>query len=191
MEEIIKVNKARLAILIGNNGETKKELEKKCKVSLDIDSNLGEIIISSDNYFNIYKSKKIINAISRGFSPKNALILLNDDYTIEILHLKDYTNKDEKRQQQLKGRVIGREGKFKSFVEKRFGCYLAIYGKTVSIISKNKDINNIVEVIETILNGAKHTSALKLIKKYTSPLRNYKKNFVDNKGDSNIDDISF
>jgi len=61
MEEIIRVGHNRLPVLIGPNGSVKKQIEKKTKTKIDIDSHLGEVTISSDqSFFEVHTAKNII-----------------------------------------------------------------------------------------------------------------------------------
>ena len=192
MDEILRINNRRLPVVIGNNGSTRIDLEKKCGVSLDIDSGTAEIIITSNNYYNIYTSKKIINAIARGFSPEHAFRLLNDDFSLDIVHIKDFVGKNEKRINQIKGRVIGTEGKFKIYLENKFNCFISVFGNTVSIISRTEDITSIREIIEVLLKGQKHTTAFKLVKIRSSGFKKRSPRPIPKTQESKgIDDISF
>jgi ribosomal RNA assembly protein len=186
MEETIIVNKPRLPVIIGDRGSTKKQIEKKTSTFLEIDSHEAEIqIISEKNYYNIYQAKKIITAIARGFSPEDAFLLLKDNNVFEAIHLQDHLGKNQKRITEIKGRVIGRDGKIKNFIEKRYGCKISVYGKTISVITKQENQEDVVKVINTILSGSKHKTAFKIMRKQ-KVFNNYNK--ADEK---KIDDISF
>ncbi len=187
MEETIIVNKPRLPVIIGENGFTKRDIQKKANVALEIDSHLGEItIISNKSYYEIYLAKRIIDAIARGFSPENAFLLLKDGFVFEIIHIQDYVGKHSKRITDIKGRIIGKDGKIKMFIEKRYNCKLAVYGKTISIICKEENLDNISKVITTILSGSKHKTAFKIMK--TQKITN---NYKEKEQEKKIDDISF
>ena len=41
-EKLIRIPEDRIGVLIGKSGNTKSEIEKKCSVSLEIDSDSGE-----------------------------------------------------------------------------------------------------------------------------------------------------
>jgi len=45
----IKIPMERIAVVIGHNGETKRDLENKSGVSLEIDSRMGELAIDDHN----------------------------------------------------------------------------------------------------------------------------------------------
>ena len=48
-EKLIRIPIDRIGALIGKSGITKKLIEKKCSVSLDIDSDEGEVMILTKN----------------------------------------------------------------------------------------------------------------------------------------------
>ena len=85
----------RIAVVIGHNGETKKHLEDKSEVHLEIDSKLGEIAIDDHNVedpLRVLKLESIILAIGRGFSPEHAMKLLNDNTDLFIFDIHDYVD---------------------------------------------------------------------------------------------------
>lgn len=187
MQDIIKVNQERLAVIIGSNGNIKKEIERKTKTRLEIDSTYGEITILCDNsFFEIHLAKKVIQAIARGFSPEHAFLLLKDNYEFEVISLSNLVKNSKQRYTQVKGRVIGREGRIKKIIEKKFNCKLSVYGKTVSIIGDQDKIKDARESVEKIILGAKHSSIVKGLKhKYLT--EGYK--LSDNS--EKIDDVLF
>lgn len=166
MEEIIRVGQNRLAVIVGTDGKVKRKIQKKTNTKIEVDSSLGEVIITSNQtFFEIHLAKKIVTAIARGFSPENAFYLLKDNYSLEVIYLDDFIKNSKHRHRQIKGRVIGREGRIKQIIEKRYNCILSIYGKTVSIIGDEDRIKNAREAVEKILSGAKHSTVLKTIKR--------------------------
>ncbi len=186
MEEIIKVTHQRIPVIIGPNGQIKRVIEKKTKTKLEIDSHTGDItIVGWNNYYDIYNAKKIISAISRGFSPEHAFLILKDDYTIEIISIPEVIGKNESRLEQIKGRIIGREGSIKNMIERQFNCQISVFGKTVSVIAKADDMVKVQEIIEAIIGGCKHTTVFRMLKSNRS-LKNYKET-----EETPIDDIDF
>jgi ribosomal RNA assembly protein len=186
MEEIIRVGYNRLPVIIGPNGTVKRDIQRRTKTKLDIDSSLGEVTISSDeSFFEVHTAKNIVSAISRGFSPKDAFNLLKENNALEIVPIDDFVKNSKHRHTQIKGRVIGREGRIKQIIEKRFNCLLSVYGKTVSIIGDEDRIKDARDAVEKILSGAKHSTVLKSIKR-KSLLEGYKE-----VKEEKIDDINF
>ena len=95
-EKLIRIPIDRIGALIGKSGITKKLIEKKCSVSLDIDSDEGEVMILTKNIIenaNPFKAVEIVSAIGRGFSPDNAMRLLIDDNSIHIIDLREFAGK--------------------------------------------------------------------------------------------------
>ena len=88
--EIIRIPKERVAVLIGQKGSFKRELQIKLNVSIKIDSNEGIVEISSEDGLNNYLCKNIIQVIGRGLTPDEALVLLDDNYTAEVISIKDF-----------------------------------------------------------------------------------------------------
>ncbi len=187
MEEIVRVGYNRLPVVIGPNGTVKREIQRKTKTKIEIDSTLSEVTISSDkSFFEVHVAKNIVSAIARGFSPENAYKLLKDNFSLEIIPIDDYVKHSKHRHTQVKGRVIGREGRIKQIIEKKYNCIISVYGKTVSVIGDEERIKSAREAIEKILSGAKHSTVLKSIKR-DSLLEGYK----EVKEEEKIDDIDF
>lgn len=186
MEEIIKVTTKRIPVIIGPKGVTKRKIEKQSNTRLDIDSATGEIIvIGSNNYYDIHLAKKIITAISRGFSPEVAFLVTKPDYNLEILSLTEHLGKNDTRLEQIKGRIIGREGTIKNLLEKQFNANISVFGKTVGVIAKEENIYELLKILESIIGGCKHTTVFKMLKT-NKMLKNYKE--VE---ETPIDDIDF
>jgi len=150
MIDIVKIPEDREAALIGRNGSTKKKIEKLAKIELEIKDNEVEIIGED---LDVIYARDIIKAIGRGFSPKNALKLLDDDYQLLVINAKDYTKRNL---EPVMGRIIGTHGKAKKIIEEYTHTKISIYGKTVSIIGTARDIHIAGEAVELLLNGSPH-----------------------------------
>jgi len=70
----------RIGVLIGEGGETMREIEERAEVRLDIDSETGSVRVESvgDPIVGL-NGPDIVKAIGRGFAPEDALRLLEDD----------------------------------------------------------------------------------------------------------------
>jgi ribosomal RNA assembly protein len=159
MQEYLKIPKERIAVLIGKNGETRKELEKLTKTKIEIDSKTGEVDIQGEKAIDFYISLNIIKAIGRGFSPEHAFLLKEEDYFLEIMDLKEIVGKNDKLIQQKKGRVIGKKGKTRKDIEEKTDSFVSVYGKTISLIGKQESIKKARKAIEMLLEGASHSTA--------------------------------
>ena len=67
-----RVSSDRLGALVGKEGKAKKWLEEACAVTLEIDSDSGEVSVVSGadlEKSDPLKAMQIVNAIAKGFSP--------------------------------------------------------------------------------------------------------------------------
>src|SRR3989338_4466689 len=116
MEDIVKIPKERIAVLIGRKGEIKRGLEEKTNTKLTIDSQTGSVIIKGEAV-DVYDTKPIIRAIARGFNPETAELLLDEENIVEVIDIKDFSGRSKKKMTRLKSRCIGKEGKARENIE--------------------------------------------------------------------------
>lgn len=158
VKEDVLIPKSRVAVLIGVGGNVRNTIAKTAKVSLKISAD-GVVEISGQPQ-NVWLASLIIEAIGRGFSPESAMMLFNKKFTFELLHISDFTPKNPRRRRELRGRVIGTQGKIKHIIQKKTKTRLAIYGKTVGIIGPEEGVGLARRAIEMILRGAQYSAAL-------------------------------
>lgn len=165
----MKLNKRRIGVVIGANGETKKQIEDQLGVDVQIDSKTGNVDIKpdieSENYqpLNVLTVKNIIKAINRGFNPQKAMKLKDNEYILEIFNLKTILGKSEKKLKRIKGRIIGRNGEIRKAIERYAECYVSIFGKTVSIIADFENLQIARKAINMLINGMPHHTVLKYL----------------------------
>ncbi len=154
--EELKIPKDRVAVLIGKKGETKRLIEKQAKVKIEVDSKLGDVIISGDDPIQLYVSKFVIQGVGRGFSPEKALLLLNENYALEMIEITDFTGKSKKKMERMRGRVIGENGKARKMIENLTETYISVYGKTIGIIGEHENVSVARGAVEMLLSGSPH-----------------------------------
>ncbi len=158
-EKLIRIPNDRIAVLIGKSGNIKSKIEQVCHVTLDIDGDTGEVLIkSNDNVEKIepFKAMEIVTAISRGFSPENAMTLIKQENTLHVISLKEFAGKSSANIERIKGRLIGEGGKARRNMENLSGTLISIYGKTVSIIGSPDKLRLAVDAISSISSGSMH-----------------------------------
>lgn len=151
--EIVKIPERRIKSIIGEEGKTKKLLERKCRVKLSVD-NEGEVQIEGDAADEFF-AKDVIKAVGRGFDPNDAIKILDEDYQFQLIDLKDILRSD-KMITRIKGRIIGEKGKMKTEIEQATESKIAVYGFTVGVISQHDTIEYAVEAIKKLINGSEH-----------------------------------
>ncbi|MCK4670398.1 MAG: RNA-processing protein [Nanoarchaeota archaeon] len=160
----LKIPRERIAVLIGKDGEIKKELEDRTDTKIEVDSRDGDIYIRGTDGLHIFDAKEVVAAVGRGFNPKIAFFLLKGDYVFEIINIKDFAT-SKNASARLKGRVIGTEGKTRKLLEEVTESYISVYGKTVSIIGQPESANMAKQAVTNLLRGAQHTTVYRWLEK--------------------------
>jgi len=166
----LKIPKARIAVLIGKNGTTKKELEEYTKTKIEVDSKEGTVTVTGKDAVKLYFVRELVLAIGRGFSPDIAKLLLKQDYVMEVLSLNEFSDK-KKQLERVRGRVIGKKGKSREIMESLTETYISVYGKTVSIIGLAENVTMTRNAVEMLLEGATHTAVYRKLEKYRRKLK--------------------
>ena len=162
--DILKIPHDRVAVLIGSGGETKRLIEEKAGIKLKI-SEEGEVEISGEDSFNEWRARDVIKAIGRGFNPKIALKLLNEDIHFELIDLDDILQSDKAKKRQ-KARIIGEDGRAWQTIEELSNAKVSVYGDTVAFIGTHEQIAAAKDAVLDLVRGARHRTAfIKLVKR--------------------------
>jgi ribosomal RNA assembly protein len=99
---------------------------------------------------------EVVQAISRGFSPERAFVLLDDeDLLLDMIDLSGLT--DSPRQlDRLRGRIIGKDGRSREQIEHMTDCEISVSGKTVALIGLPEQIKTARSAVEMLLEGLPH-----------------------------------
>lgn len=160
----LKIPEERVAVIIGKEGETKKNIEEETKCKLEI-SKEGDVTITGNDGLSIYTAKEIVKAVARGFNPKIALLLAKPDFSLEIIDLKDAAGKSKSNMERLKGRIIGKGGKSREEIERLTETYISIYGKTISIIGEISCVSLARQAVGMLLNGSMHKTVYQFLER--------------------------
>lgn len=160
MMEFVAIPEDRMKILRENilvyNRKLRNFLDVKISVNEDVE-------IDGEDALAVMRVKEIVRAFGRGFEFEDALLLVDEEYILEVLNVSDFA-KSRNRQVVLKGRIIGTESKVKKLIEKCSGAKIAVYGKTVSIIGKWENLRVAREAVEIILSGSRHSTVFMFLK---------------------------
>jgi len=161
MKEFVRIPEERIKVL-RRNKKFLEELERlaDCKIRIN-----EEVEIECEDALKALRVKDVIKAFGRGFEFGDCLKLLDEEYCLEIINVKDFSGKSRNRMKELKGRVIGSEGKAKKMIEKYTNTKISIYGKTISIIGKWNEVFNAKKAIEMLLSGSMHSSVYRFLEK--------------------------
>lgn len=161
--EQLKIPKQRIPMLVGTKGATKRKIQKLTKTKLKINSENGDIFIEGES-IDQFICLNIIKAIGRGFNPDIALKLLNEDYSLEIISVEEFS-RNKKDLVRIRSRLIGTEGKARRTIESMTDTNIVVFGKTVGIIGKTVDVMLARQGIISLLQGSKHGNVYSYIEK--------------------------
>lgn len=145
----------RVAVLIGRRGTVKKEVEKRTHTKISIGQ---EVSIEGDG-LGVLEAENIVKAISRGFTPEQAMQLLREDTTLFVLPLP----KSEKTLSRIRARIIGKKGRSRKNIERLTKTSIVVYGRTVSIIGTYEDVEISRGAVEKLIRGERHASVYRYL----------------------------
>ncbi len=156
----IRIPDDRVGVLIGPQGTNRKKIESTFGVAITVESDTGnvEIKVNEDqpDVSVLFTVKKIVQAIGRGFSPRNAMALEDEEKDFMIIDLEEYVGSSRNAQNRVRGRIIGKDGKSRELLEELTECLLSVYGGTVGLIGPFEMLPVAKEAIEMLLNGSFH-----------------------------------
>ncbi|MDI3506975.1 MAG: ribosomal assembly protein [Methanomicrobiaceae archaeon] len=151
-----KVSTSRIGALIGKSGSTKREIEEKTGVTLQIDSEEGLVKIEGDDPVAVMTATSVVSAIGRGFSPERAFRLLDEeDMILVLIDLTDLAG-TTRHLERLRGRIIGRSGTSRAQIEDMTGTEISVHGKTVAIIGLPEQVETARKAVEMLIQGVPH-----------------------------------
>ena len=172
----VRIPRERIGVLIGPNGETKREIEENLNVRLEVNSGSGDVTINlnedSNDPFQLFRARDIVLAIGRGFSPQRAFRLLrNEDDILTIIDLREIFGKNKSDIKRVKGRIIGKDGKTRRIIEESTETFISVYGHTVSIIGGIEESRIAKEAIEMLIRGSQHATVYRFLQRKRRELK--------------------
>jgi len=158
----VKVPPERLGAVIGEGGSVKREISRRLGVSITVDTENSLVIVEpeADNVppVNVMKAAEIVKAIAYGFTPDKAMSLLNDDYILVVVDLKQVVGDKENHLRRVKGRIIGEGGKARRTLEELTNTHIVVGDYHVAIIGEYERAMAAKEAIEMLAEGRMHST---------------------------------
>jgi len=174
----IRIPGDRVGVLIGEDGKTRRRIESAFGVKITVESESGgvEVKVNQDqsDVSVMFTVKNIVKAIGRGFSPKKAMTLQDEDNDIMVIELEDYVGTSKNAQNRVRGRIIGKEGKSRELLEELTECLVSVYGGTVTLIGPYEMLQVAKEAVEMLLNGSFHKTVWNHLYAYRRKMRKEK-----------------
>lgn len=174
----IRIPGDRIGVLIGPNGKTRKRIESTFGVKITVESESGgvEVKVNEDqpDVSVMFTVKNIVKAIGRGFNPKKALTLQDEDNDLMVIELEEYVGTSKNAQNRVRGRIIGKEGKSRELLEELTECLVSVYGGTVALIGPYEMLQVAKEAVEMLLSGSYHKTVWNHLYAYRRKMRKEK-----------------
>ena len=137
----------------------KRLLEKKLKVRLNIKGN--NVDLQGDE-IDIFVAEKVLQAVERTFPLNTALLLIEQDYVLESLNIKDIT---KKKPDIVKARIIGTKGKTLKLLSELSECNIVLHDNIVSILGPAEKIKEAITALTNLIRGSKQSNVYKYLQK--------------------------
>ncbi len=171
----IKIPLQRVGVLIGPSGTTKKTIESRLNVILDIDGDSGSVWITPQHANNdpvaLFRARDIVHAIGRGFSPNKAFRLFNEEIYLGVIDLREIFGKSDSDISRVKSRVIGKNGRTRQQIEELSGSLLSIYGHTIMMIGNQLQVDVAREAVQRFVRGDQHRSIYEFLQRKRRELK--------------------
>lgn len=146
-------------MIVGRDGAVRRRIESLTNCKIEVGSD-GLVTISAgsnqDGAVMAWKARDIIQAMARGFSPKGAFALIDDDSYLVVISLRDLVGSSPNQIRRVAGRIIGERGRTKRFIESTAEVRLSVYGHTVSLIGTYPNLDYASRAVSMLVEGAPH-----------------------------------
>ena len=153
----------------GKIRENQERLEKSLNIKIKFEK--GDIELRGDS-INIYTAKKVLEALSMGFSLEDALLLKKEDHLLGKINMKDFVRQSQLNR--VKGRVIGIKGKAKKVISDLTDTAMVIRDYDIAIIGRTVDVDITIKALLLLIRGAPHSKVYNFLER-NRKLREFKK----------------
>jgi ribosomal RNA assembly protein len=157
---LVRIPDDRVGALIGPGGVTKRTIEERTRTSVAVDTEDGSVTVTGpdDRPDDVLRGRDIVLAIGRGFSPDRAFRLLKDDTYLGVVEIRRVTGRREKAALwRIRSRLIGEHGRARTRIEELSGSSMSVYGGTVALIGKERELERATRAVELLLRGSEHS----------------------------------
>ena len=141
--------------------KNKKRLEKELNIKI---SNNGKEVSLSGEPVDEYVAEKVLEALNLGFPLEIALLIKEEDYTFEVLNIRDFTKK--KDFSRIRARIIGKEGKTLRTLNNLTNCNFEVLDKEIGIVGDAENIEAARQSVISLIQGAKQANVYAYLEKH-------------------------
>ncbi|MBU3907065.1 MAG: hypothetical protein KKA64_02325 [Nanoarchaeota archaeon] len=141
--------------------KNRKALEKRLNIKIAQKENA--VYIEGDA-IDEHVAERVMEAINLGFPVKIALLIKEEDFIFEIIHIKQFTKR--KDLERIRARIIGKKGKTIKTLCGLTKCHLELKDNEVGIIGDSEYIENAQQSIISLIKGSKQANVYKFLEKH-------------------------
>jgi ribosomal RNA assembly protein len=145
---------------IGKIKANKNLLEKKLKIKINIS---GRRIDIKGKSFDIFVAERVLEAVDKNFPIDISLLLLDEDYILEELPIKEFTRK--KDLSLVRARILGKKGRTIEVISELSDCYVTLTENTVAILGPAEKIKDAEHALKSLISGAKQSKVYSYLEK--------------------------
>jgi len=141
--------------------KNRRVLEKELNVKI---TNSGKEVTIDGDSVDEYIAEKVMDALNLGFPLSIALLIKEEDFTFEVLNMRDFTKK--KDFSRIRARIIGKEGKTIRTLSNLTDCNFEILDKEIGIIGDAEKIEPARQSMISLIQGGKQANVYAYLEKH-------------------------
>ncbi len=146
--------------------EHKEEVEKKVGVKLTFD---GKRVLYQGDAVQEYNAERVLQAMAFGFSAKEALQLLEPDTSFKVIMMRHFTRR--KDMEEVRSRVIGKEGKTKRTIENITDCDIIISNNDIGILGPSTQVETAIVGLGNLIRGTKEANTYAFLERHNAEVK--------------------
>jgi len=151
------------------------ELRRRLGVRLTLDEGNSRVLIEAEgegDAANVLRARDIVRAIAIGFSPQDALQLLDEDYVLVVVDVRQAVGDKENHLRRVLGRVIGENGRARRTLEEITGTRIVVNDRgLVGIIGDYERSQIAKHGVELLVQGRMHATVYRRLESMMRELK--------------------
>jgi len=151
------------------------ELRRRLGVRLTLDESNSRVLIEAEgegDAANVLRARDIVRAIAIGFSPQDALQLLDEDYVLVVVDVTQAVGDKENHLRRVLGRVIGENGRARRTLEEITGTRIVVNDRgLVGIIGDYERSQIAKHGVELLVQGRMHATVYRRLESMMRELK--------------------
>jgi len=156
-------------------GQVMGELRRRLGVRLTLDESNSRVLIEAEgegDAANVLRARDIVRAIAIGFSPQDALQLLDEDYVLVVVDVTQVVGDKESHLRRVLGRVIGENGRARRTLEEITGTKIVVNDRgLVGIIGDYERSQIAKHGVELLVQGRMHATVYRRLESMMRELK--------------------